>query len=135
MAKDKSGSGMGSFKISDAVKKPVSPTSAAQLAGGRKKGAKEEPAPSVGFPNIEHLIEADTLDRSGLTARVEALTALSSSGSAKEKAAAKKALAAYARVNDLLDYLWSTKQQLGQAADGQDPGKKKGSGRSGGGKD
>lgn len=116
MSKEKAGGGLGNFKISDAVKKPVGPTSAAQAAGAanaaKKKPLKEEPAPSAGFPNIEKLIEADTLDRSGFQLRRDALEQVSKTGDNKEKAGARKALLAYDQVDKLLDYLWDTKAAL-----------------------
>lgn len=122
MAKEKS---LGNFKISDAVKRPVSPNSASQLkeAGGGKKGGKgkQEEAPSAGFPNIEKLIEADSLDKSGLRARRDVLEDLAKSGDNKGKANAKKALAAYAHVEELLDYLWDTKARLAQGGNAPAP--------------
>ena len=107
MSKDK----MGSFKASDAVKRPVTPNSASQM---KKKGQEAEPeAPSAGFPHIEGLIEASSLDTAGLKARMAALEELSKKGDLKQKGLAKKALGAYGHVQDLLDFLWATKTQLG----------------------
>lgn len=113
MSKEKS---LGNFKISDAVKRPVTPNSAAQLKEQKaaKGGKKQEEAPSAGFPNIERMIESDTLDKAGLLARREALEDLAKNGDNKGKANAKKALQAYAHVEDLLDYLWDTKARLAQ---------------------
>lgn len=99
------------FKISEAVKRPVTPSSAAQMAGSKKKGDQQE-APSAGFPNIEGLIEQDTLDKSALVARMEQLDELSKKGDVKQKGNAKKALSAYEHASELLDYLWSTKEAL-----------------------
>ncbi|MEW5853942.1 MAG: hypothetical protein AB2A00_34525 [Myxococcota bacterium] len=109
MSKDKTAPGMGTFKISDAVKRPVAPSAPAALS---KKKGKEEPPPGVGFPTIEKLIESDSLDRSGLEARVAALEELAKTGNNKEKAGAKKALQAYQHAQELLEYLWNTKQKL-----------------------
>ncbi len=107
MSKDK----IGSFKVSEAVKRPVTPTSAAQM---KKKGQEAEPeAPSAGFPHIEAIIEADTLNVSGLKERTAILEELSKKGDQRQKGLAKKALSAYGHVQDLLDFLWATKTQLG----------------------
>lgn len=108
MSKEKA---LGNFKISEAVKKPVSPSSASQMAKSSKKGDRPE-APSAGFPNIEGLIEGNTLDKSGLQARMDALEGLGQKGEQKAKAGARKALLAYQRIEELLDYLWSTKEKL-----------------------
>src|SRR4051812_14363998 len=102
MSKEKAS--LGNFKISDAVKKPDSPTAASQL---KKKAPEVEEAPSAGFPHIEALIEAGTLDKAGLRARMAELEELSKAGDQKEKAGARKALLAYTQVEELLDYLWS----------------------------
>jgi len=117
MSKEKA---LGNFKISDAVKRPVTPSSASQMAqqgGGKKKGGSKlelEEAPSAGFPNLEKLIESDSLDKAGLAARRKALEDLAKKGDNKAKAGAKKALTAYDHVEDLLDYLWDTKARLAQ---------------------
>jgi hypothetical protein len=110
MAKEKE---LKDFKIGDAVKRPVTPQSAAQQAPSKKKDKPEkQESASVGFPNIERIIEADSLDVSGLKARVGALDELAKKGDMKQKPAAKKALLAYQRSQELLDYLWSTKAAL-----------------------
>ena len=95
-----------SFKISDQVKQKVD-----RPRGGQK--AAEAPS-SVGFPRIEALLEAEEPDLSGLGARMDALDELASSGGAREKAAAKKARAAYERTVDVLEFLVSTKQQMSE---------------------
>lgn len=109
MAKEKE---LGSFKVSEAVKKPVSPTSQAQMA--KKKADAKPEAPSAGFPNIEGLIEGSTLDKSGLQSRMAALEEMTKKGDQKAKGSARKALLAYQHLEELLDYLWNTKVQLGQ---------------------
>jgi hypothetical protein len=92
-----------SFKISDQVKQKVD----------RPRGKSAQPeASSVGFPRIEQLLEAEEPDLSGLGQRMDALDELSQSGSAREKAAAKKARAAYDRTVDVLEFLVSTKQAM-----------------------
>lgn len=104
MSKD--GENLKSFKISD-LQKP---------GPGERKQASKEPAPQVsaGFPTIEGLLESQELDLSGLAVRREALEQLSAEGSAQSKGAAAKALAAYERTADLIEFLWETKHQLGQ---------------------
>lgn len=97
-----------SFKISDQVKKPVdrprSPNS-----------AESEPAPSsAGFPRIEALVETeDPTQMQSLQQNHERLEEMAKSGASnKEKAAAKKAAAAYAKARGLVGYLLETKAKL-----------------------
>jgi hypothetical protein len=96
-----------SFKISDQVPKPAG---SAARAG---KAAPPEPnGPSVGFPMIEGVVEADQPDLSGLQERLDQLTAMAKSGSNKDKLQAKKAAAAYNKAVALLHYLLETKARL-----------------------
>lgn len=99
------------FKASDAQPKaPISP----------KKPKKEQvqEAVSAGFPTIERLLEQEALDFSGMEQRMDALRQLRDEGGAKDKGAARKAITAYERTQDLLEFLWETKMGMG----GQDQG-------------
>ena len=92
------------FKISDQVKQPIDKP---------KPAAKKEPAPSVGFPRIEAVVESGDGDIAGLQARMSELQELSKAGTTqKAKSAAKKAATAYERTLALLSYLLDTKSKL-----------------------
>lgn len=95
-----------SFKISDKVKPQVEPP-----RPGQSKEA-EAPPPSVGFPRIEAVVEADVPDLTGLASRQAELEGLTGSGSNKDKAAAKKAALAYQRTRELITYLLETKAKM-----------------------
>lgn len=71
-------------------------------------------SPSAGFPAIESRLEQKTVDEVAeeLRGSYEKLEALSEDGNMKEKAAAKKAMAAYERTADLFEYLYMTKEAL-----------------------
>jgi len=97
------------FKASDAQKVP--------LSAGKKKGqAAVAVSTSAGFPTIEHVIEQDKLDWSGPEQRLAALRELAESGNAREKGAVRKAIGAYERTQDLLEFLWQTKAGLADPA-------------------
>jgi hypothetical protein len=98
------------FKASDAQKTPIQPK--------RPKKEQVEEAVSAGFPTIERLLEQEQLDFSGLEERMDALRQLRDEGGAKEKGAARKAITAYERSQDLLEFLWETKKGLGGEAEG-----------------
>lgn len=104
------GSKFETFKAGD-VQKPKG------QGGGRAGKGQENKTETVsaGFPTIEGLIEQEHLDLSGLSARVSALKTLSETGSAVDKGAARKALAAYERTEDLMNFLWETKTGLGES--------------------
>ncbi|MBN2359912.1 MAG: hypothetical protein JXR83_10695 [Deltaproteobacteria bacterium] len=95
------------FKASDAQKVPLS-------AGKKKKGqpAAGDESTGAGFPTIERLLEQEKLDWSGPEQRLEALRALAEAGNARDKGAVRKAIAAYERTQDLLEFLWQTKSGL-----------------------
>ena len=97
------------FKISDQVKKAVD---------GPKRGGSAEAAEalSAGFPALEALVEQSSPDLSGLQERHAALTELSKTGSTKEKQAAKKAVVAYERALDVVDFLLDTKAGIAENA-------------------
>lgn len=101
-----------SFKISDA-------TPRGSDRGGKKGQDKAAPSSSVGFPNIEAQVEQDGPALAGLDDRYDLLVELSKSGSAKDKAAAKKAALAYERAHGLLTHLLSTKAQLAGGGEGE----------------
>lgn len=102
MAKDK----LPSFKAA-AAQKP-------QHARAKSKTAQQaQEAVSAGFPTIERTLEAERLDLGGLDQRMAQLRQLSDEGSAKDKGASRKALAAYERTRDLMEFLWDTKGGLG----------------------
>ena len=104
-----------SFKIADVRRPEVRST---QAKGG--KDAVEEEAPiSVGFPTIEARLMAGSIDdvAEALRPSYEKLEALASSGGMREKAAAKKAMGAYERTADMLEYLFETKETLRSGSD------------------
>ena len=101
-----------SFKASDLQRPGVK-------RGAAARATSERQAASAGFPNIEAILEAEELDLSGLDARLEALRELAQKGSAKEKGAARKAIAAYERTRDLLEFLWQTKQTIAEQTGAQ----------------
>ncbi|MCP4502342.1 MAG: hypothetical protein GY822_20495 [Deltaproteobacteria bacterium] len=99
--------GLKTFKISDQVKKTVD---------GPKRGgpAAPEEVASAGFPTLEALVEQEAPDLSGLRSRQEALSELIKNGSTKEKQAAKKAVVAYERAIDVVDFLLATKAGMAE---------------------
>lgn len=102
-----------SFKISDAVRRPVDRASAAR---GQKAPAKGQAAPeentSVGFPRIEALLDGN-VDLAGLKEREAALKALTKQpGSPKQKAAATKAAKAYGLTVGMIEHLFATKAAM-----------------------
>jgi hypothetical protein len=95
-----------------------------KIADTRKPGvtspAKAEPVPapapesqSLGFKRIEGLLERDepAAVRAGLESLKGELARLEA-GSNKDKAAAKKALAAVDRAAELMDFLYKTKESM-----------------------
>ena len=95
------------FKISD------------QRKPGLKQPQKQQdaaPPPSVGFPRIEALVEAEEPNIDGFGERHNALDELMQHGSAKEKGAAKKAKVAYERAQDVIEYLLETKKQMNNSS-------------------
>jgi hypothetical protein len=96
------------FKASDAQKVP--------LTAGKKKGQAAVETASAGFPTIEHLIEQDKLDWSGPEQRLAALREVAETGNARDKGVVRKAIAAYERTLDLLEFLWQTKANLANPA-------------------
>jgi hypothetical protein len=102
MANDK----LPSFRASDAQKKPL------QRAAKSKTAQQAQEAVSAGFPTIERTLEGDILDLGGLDQRMAQLARMSEEGGAKEKGASRKALAAYERTKDLMEFLWETKGGL-----------------------
>jgi hypothetical protein len=103
---------MKTFKIGDAVKKPVErPRPGAKVAAALPAA----PPTSVGFPRIEALVEAETPDLTGLDARMAALLELHRvATSPKNKLAAQRAARAYEKAKLLIEQLFATKKQLGQ---------------------
>ena len=101
---------LGSFRIGDKRRPEVR-----ARGRGADKGPVEAPS-SAGFPAIEQHLEGGSIEAladelRGTYAKLEALAA--ESKSMKDRAAAKKALAAYERTADLFEYLFATKSQLG----------------------
>ncbi len=99
---------MKSFKIGDQQKPGV------QKPGSKKAEAPAQAGGSAGFPRIEAIVESGTPDLSGLEARTTALAELAAKPGAsnKDKAAAKKAIVAYERAKDLVEYLLDTKAKM-----------------------
>ncbi len=100
-----------SFKIADMRRSEIRSFSREASKSGRS--APEEQV-SLGFPAIEHQLENGDLEAVAeiLRPSYEKLEALEQSGGLKEKANAKKALAAYERTADLFEYLFDTKNSL-----------------------
>jgi hypothetical protein len=105
MAKDED---LGAFKIADKRRPEVR---SFQRPGAKK--AEPEPTPSVGFPSIEQRLENGTIDdlAEELRPSYEQLEELATTDP-KQKANAKKAMVAYERCADLLEYLFQTKEAL-----------------------
>jgi hypothetical protein len=97
---------LGSFKISELRRPEV-------RSFQRSPSPKEDQGPTVGFPSIEERLEAQSIDdvAEDLRQSYEKLEAIAD-GDAKNKAAAKKAMVAYERTADLMEYLFATKQAL-----------------------
>lgn len=103
---------LGSFRIGDLRRPEV-------RGSGNKPAAPEAEAPagpSVGFPAVEVRLEKGSIEALAdeLRPSYEKLEALVAEGDMKEKAAAKKAMAAYERTADLFEYLFETKAALQQ---------------------
>lgn len=102
-----------SFRISD-VRRP-------QVRGGTRAKEAEpvEEEATVGFPQIEAVLEAKSIQDVAEALRVSygQLETLASSPDLRKKTAAKKAMAAYERVADLLEYLFETKASLQEGSD------------------
>lgn len=100
---------LGSFKIGDVRR--------AEVRSFQKAGPGE-PEPqeslSVGFPSIEERLENGSIEdlAEELRGSYEKLEDLVQNGDMKEKAGAKKAMVAYERCADLMEYLFDTKQAL-----------------------
>lgn len=105
MAKDED---LGTFKIGDKRRPEVR----SFQRTGAKKG-EPEPSPSVGFPGIERRLETETIDSVAdeLRPSYEKLEELASN-EPKQKGNAKKAMIAYERCADLMEYLFQTKEAL-----------------------
>ena len=105
MAKDED---LGTFRIADKRRPEVR---SFQRPGTKK--AEPEPSPSVGFPSIEQRLESGTIDTLAeeLRPSYEKLDAIATSDP-KQKANAKKAMIAYERCADLMEYLFATKEAL-----------------------
>jgi hypothetical protein len=78
-----------------------------------KKKDEPEPTPSVGFPSIESRLETASIEAVAdeLRPSYEKLEALTT-GDPKQKGNAKKAMIAYERCADLMEYLFATKEAL-----------------------
>jgi hypothetical protein len=99
---------LGTFKIADKRRAEVR---SFQRPGTKK--AEPEPSPSVGFPSIEQRLENGSIETLAeeLRPSYEKLEALAS-GDQKQKGNAKKAMIAYERCADLMEYLFATKEAL-----------------------
>lgn len=105
MAKDD----LSSFRISDVRRAEVRATTSPRAAQ-----PEPEPEASVGFPAIEALLELDSVEEVAdrLRPSYEKLEALSAGRDQRQRAAANKAMGAYERCADLLEYLFETKSAL-----------------------
>lgn len=95
-----------SFRIAD-VRRP-------EVRGGRPPSKTPPPARSMGFPAIEAWLEEGAIEEviEAIRPRYEALEQMAGAGTPREKAGAKKAMIAYERAADLLEYLFDTKERL-----------------------
>jgi len=107
MAKDEK---LDTFRIAERRRPEV------RSRGRLPEKAAPEPAPSTGFPAIEQRLEGGSIEALAdeLRDTYARLEALADSKSPRDKAAARKALAAYERTADLFEYLFATKNQLGR---------------------
>lgn len=98
---------LGSFKIADKRRPEV--RSSQRL----KQKDEPEPTPSVGFPSIEQRLETATIEAVAdeLRPSYEKLEAVATNDP-KQKGNAKKAMVAYERCADLMEYLFATKEAL-----------------------
>jgi hypothetical protein len=113
--KKKAGGRLETFRISDMRRPEVRSFTKPQ------EDAAQAGAASVGFPLVESRLESQTLEEvvDELRPSYGKLEAILDSGNAKEKAAAKKAMAAYESAGDLFEFLFATKAALQtNAADG-----------------
>lgn len=88
-----------------------------QASGANSGKVVVTESPSAGFPAIEARLEQRSVEEVAeeLRGSYERLETLAEGGSMKEKAAAKKAMAAYERTADLFEYLYMTKEALGRS--------------------
>jgi hypothetical protein len=98
-----------SFKIGDTKRAGVA------QPGKKGKDKAEPPSQSLGFTRIENLLEKEdpvnvAENLNALMKRLEEMHDKSSTN--KDKAAAKKAMAAVERAVDLMDYLFQTKAAM-----------------------
>ncbi|MBK6688576.1 MAG: hypothetical protein IPG45_29160 [Deltaproteobacteria bacterium] len=101
---------LGTFRIGDLRRPEV------RGSGKTPQEAAAPAGPSVGFPAVESRLEAGSIESLAdeLRPSYEKLEAMASDGDMKQKAAAKKAMAAYERTADLFEYLYETKAALQQ---------------------
>lgn len=75
--------------------------------------SKENKSESLGYPTLESLIEQPKPDLSAMKTHQKTLEALSKTAkTAKEKASAKQAVAAYARFFELFDKIMEVRAKL-----------------------
>ncbi|MBI3178886.1 MAG: hypothetical protein HYZ27_04455 [Deltaproteobacteria bacterium] len=101
-----------SFKISESRKPSVSAPKRAQAAANQRAEAEKY---SLGFGRIEGILETDDAATvsDNLNKLLQTLEDMERQArSAKDKAAAKKAIVAVERTADLLDYLFQTKAAM-----------------------
>ena len=102
---------MRSFRVGD-VKRPTvrttKPTDTAQPVA--------EPTESAGFPSVESRLEGSTVEQVAdeLAASYGKLEEMSQGPDMRKRGAAKKAMAAYERTADLFEYLFATKDSIGE---------------------
>ena len=116
MAKDDDENDLGTFRIGDKRRPEVR---SFQRPGTKR--AEPEPSPSAGFPSIERRLENGTIEALAdeLRPSYEKLEELASKDP-KQKGNAKKAMIAYERCADLMEYLFSTKEALRNPAPSED---------------
>lgn len=107
------------FKVKD-LRRPEVRASGAVAPEGESLPTDHE-STSAGFPTVEGVLDSQTLDEAidGLKPSYQALEALIASGDIRAKGRAKRAMAAYERVADLLEHLYQTKAALEAPAEEQ----------------
>ena len=99
---------LGTFRIADKRRPEVR-----SFQRPTQKKGEPEPSPSVGFPSIEARLENGSIDdvANELSPSYEKLEQLAQDDP-KQKQNAKKAMIAYERCADLMEYLFATKEAL-----------------------
>ena len=94
---------LGNFQIKDRVPQTV----------GNSGQQQASDAPSVGFAQIEALLDGGEIDVASIDAQIQKLQELSgATAAARDRGAAKKAIKAFERTRELLQHLTDIKEQM-----------------------